>query len=229
MVNLITDKEYRLSTRKYLMRNDYELRREPQTNEPVMYFADKSSKTFGGKFLFEDDAEEIKAHPFFTGIVWDKLHEMRPPFEPELKSSDEAACTDYFDLEEDILGSGEDDSSSFVSAIQGLGPDITDFEAEKHLSPGHFARWKAMRCSSGGTAARNMARKLGNWKRPRDKMLRDPDVGRQVMRLRKNKGFAGYTWRRPKHFDVEENLERVKHYPRPPRASAELHGDGTRC
>jgi serine/threonine protein kinase len=35
-------------------------------------------------------------------------------------------------------------------------------------------------------------------KRPRDKMLRDKEVGRQVLELRKKGAFLGYTYRRPK-------------------------------
>lgn len=35
-------------------------------------------------------------------------------------------------------------------------------------------------------------------KRPRDKLLRDPVVGRQVMEIRKKGAFFGYTYRRPK-------------------------------
>ena len=35
-------------------------------------------------------------------------------------------------------------------------------------------------------------------KRPRDKILRDPVVGRKVMELRKKSAFFGYTYRRPK-------------------------------
>lgn len=41
-------------------------------------------------------------------------------------------------------------------------------------------------------------------KRPRDKMLRDPEVGRKVLELRKKGAFLGYTYRRPKPtFPVE--------------------------
>lgn len=41
-------------------------------------------------------------------------------------------------------------------------------------------------------------------KRPRDKMLRDPVVGRKCMELRKRNAFFGYTYRRPRGMGLEE-------------------------
>ena len=43
-------------------------------------------------------------------------------------------------------------------------------------------------------------------KRPRDKMLRDPTVGKQVMELRKRNAFLGYTYRRPKPLVIEQEV-----------------------
>ena len=40
-------------------------------------------------------------------------------------------------------------------------------------------------------------------KRPRDKLLRDPDVGREIMDIRKKNAFFGYTYRRPKQLFFE--------------------------
>ncbi|KAK4529974.1 hypothetical protein CCYA_CCYA03G0831 [Cyanidiococcus yangmingshanensis] len=45
-----------------------------------------------------DGLDELKKHPFFRGIDWNRLREMRPPFVPEL---DHAADTRYFDRFED--------------------------------------------------------------------------------------------------------------------------------
>ncbi len=41
-------------------------------------------------------AEEIKQHPFFEGIDWDKLYkrELKPPFVPETKSERDTANVD---------------------------------------------------------------------------------------------------------------------------------------
>jgi protein-serine/threonine kinase len=45
-------------------------------------------------------------------------------------------------------------------------------------------------------------------KRPRDKMLRDPGVGRKVMELRKRNAFFGYTYRRPDAVVLDHNGRR---------------------
>ncbi|KAK4498546.1 hypothetical protein PRZ48_011204 [Zasmidium cellare] len=54
-------------------------------------------------------------------------------------------------------------------------------------------------------------------KRPRDRMLRDPEVGRRVLELRKKGAFFGYTYRRPKVVElrVEERGMRVRRGVRP--------------
>lgn len=52
-----------------------------------------------GRFVFPYDAEDIKAHKWFRGVPWEKLHELDPPFVPLLRSIDD---TQYFDDEEPI-------------------------------------------------------------------------------------------------------------------------------
>lgn len=42
-------------------------------------------------------AEEIKAHPFFDGVQWDKLRDIRAPFKPNLSS---ALDVSYFPTDE---------------------------------------------------------------------------------------------------------------------------------
>jgi len=43
-----------------------------------------------------EDADEIKAHPFFRALVWDKVYarEMEPPFKPPITSEDDASLFD---------------------------------------------------------------------------------------------------------------------------------------
>jgi hypothetical protein len=45
-------------------------------------------------------------------------------------------------------------------------------------------------------------------KRPRDKLLRDPQVGRTVLEIRKKGAFVGYTYRRPR-FTLPELEDRI--------------------
>jgi hypothetical protein len=49
-----------------------------------------------------------------------------------------------------------------------------------------------------GLTAVKKGRQRKEKKRPRDKILRDPEVGRQVLEIRKKGAFVGYTYRRPR-------------------------------
>ena len=80
--------------------------------------------------------------------------------------------TKYFDDEADILSASDhlDSESREVGAEEGGGGDA----------------WAGVRAGK-------------ERKRPRDKVLRDPEVGRKALELRKKGAFVGYTWRRPRH------------------------------
>jgi hypothetical protein len=54
-------------------------------------------------------------------------------------------------------------------------------------------------------------------KRPRDKLLRDPEVGRTVLEIRKKGAFMGYTYRRPRLTlpELEERITRTTPMQRP--------------
>ena len=58
--------------------------------------------------LGANGAEEIKKHPFFKGIDWDKLRSKKAPFTPQLTGPTD---TRYFDTFED---DGEEEHSIFV-------------------------------------------------------------------------------------------------------------------
>lgn len=47
-----------------------------------------------------ESAAEIKAHPFFTGVDWDKIRECEPPFVPQLRSIIDTAYFPTEDLEQ---------------------------------------------------------------------------------------------------------------------------------
>jgi serine/threonine kinase 38 len=50
--------------------------------------------------LGRNGADEIKVHPFFEGIDWNKLKLMRPPYIPNVASEISAENFDKFDEEE---------------------------------------------------------------------------------------------------------------------------------
>ncbi|KAF2772515.1 kinase-like protein [Teratosphaeria nubilosa] len=176
MQGIITDKEVRLSSRQYRHSEARVGRRITATPSPL------------AKHVFPDGAEEIKSHPFFGGIPWSQVHLMQPPFVPRVK--EHQSITKYFEDEKDIA---TDESSGYMSIMERLD--------ENHLGRG-WAKWKAERMAEvhvqRGEMEERPQRVKKEKKRPRDKLLRDEEVGRKVMEMRKKGAFFGYTYRRPK-------------------------------
>jgi protein-serine/threonine kinase len=52
-----------------------------------------------GRSVYSYDAEDLKAHKWFRGIPWDRLHLITPPFVPQISSVED---THYFEEEEPI-------------------------------------------------------------------------------------------------------------------------------
>lgn len=149
---------------------------------------------------------------------------MKPPFVPKVKSWED---TKYFE-EDDPISDVDDASSitsnntakdppvtsptnpvspsMFENAVAAAGTlasspsGIETFEGmtvneiiadqNKKLQDAEMAKMRA--------EERKVKKKEKEKKRPRDKMLRDKEVGRQVLELRKKGAFFGYTYRRPK-------------------------------
>lgn len=66
----------------------------------------RTTHDFTDHFVFPYDAEDIKAHKWFKGVPWERLHELDPPFVPLLRSTDD---TQYFDDEEPITDLSDSD------------------------------------------------------------------------------------------------------------------------
>ena len=198
--SLLQEKEHRLSSKKYRL-NDYQpSRRMP--GQPGSKLADPYAQDYQGNYVYPDDAADIKGHHFFRRISWDRLHLTRPPFVPDVSGVDD---TKYFDEEEPIsdvddaasqsrtLGASDGDLSSTgpgtAYATQVDGPQVPH---EAYVNPTEGAQANAKKVMDRADAAR-----LRERKRPRDKVLRDKDVGRKALELRKKGAFLGYTYRRP--------------------------------
>jgi len=54
------------------------------------------------KRIGKNGVEEIKQHPFFKGINWNKIKELKPPFIPKVKSEFDCRYFEKFDIEEDF-------------------------------------------------------------------------------------------------------------------------------
>ncbi len=52
--------------------------------------------------LGKNGSEEIKSHPFFKGINWNKIKEMRPPFIPKLKNDHDIKYFEIFESNDDF-------------------------------------------------------------------------------------------------------------------------------
>ncbi|KAL7628676.1 hypothetical protein AAE478_000191 [Parahypoxylon ruwenzoriense] len=92
IVNLICEKERRLSSRRYRYRD-----MNPAPPSRSRYR--RGHQDWAGRSVYPHDAEEIKAHKWFRDIPWDRLHHISPPFIPQLEGCED---THYFDEEEPI-------------------------------------------------------------------------------------------------------------------------------
>jgi len=97
MNTLVCLKERRLSCKSY-RENESRGRQAPTRR--------KSKISPTAYFVHENDAEDIKQHPFFEGISWSNLHLTRPPFVPRILG--DQPITKYFESENEILGSSGD-------------------------------------------------------------------------------------------------------------------------
>ncbi|THX09961.1 kinase-like protein [Aureobasidium pullulans] len=82
-----------------------------------------------------NDAEEIKAHPFFSTIHWDSLHRSRPPFVPE--AVEDVAM--YFEPEDNLInGIG----TSYMSLRERADPKAKPWVNQQLMGP-YYERWVA--------------------------------------------------------------------------------------
>ncbi|KAI9738815.1 MAG: hypothetical protein M1834_008322 [Cirrosporium novae-zelandiae] len=213
ILHLLQDRENRLCSSAY-DQNDYTAY---YINRPPAHIfktrADRDAIDFQGFHVFPDDARDIKAHPFFRNLMWDKLHRARPPFVPRVKNWED---TKYFDDDDDEpISDIDSESSSEDGTIKGsyvqIPPSPGDDDDGDDASPLELAMArrerkrllemeKARLAACGKVARGDMICK----KRPRDRALRDEEVGRRVLQLRKRGAFMGYTWRRPSGWRIDE-------------------------
>ncbi|KAJ8112342.1 hypothetical protein OPT61_g5264 [Boeremia exigua] len=196
MMRLLDDRQNRLSCKRY-RENDWALR-----DKAIGTRRYRSLKATG-HIVVPNDAEDIKAHPFFRSIQWSTLHLTRPPFVPRVHGGQ--PITKYFDEEADIMSESDHlDSSSYeVAQIDGaIKLDRAEPLGEEESTP---TADPAVQQRNGSPPAYEQicrglqkVRRRKKEKRPRDKLLRDPEVGRVVLEIRKRGAFIGYTYRRPR-------------------------------
>lgn len=164
-----------------------------------------------GRYVFPDDAEDIKAHRWFKSVPWTRLHEINPPFVPHVHGPED---TRYFDESasiDDQTESGEaaptPSPQEIRSILRDFRPSIQDLATELVAEPYDTIKLRSIDQKIELTAQANetekdvlkhFVRMYGHKerKRPRDRVLRDEKTKDVAMAVRKQTAFLGYTWRR---------------------------------
>ncbi|EHK17563.1 uncharacterized protein TRIVIDRAFT_123748, partial [Trichoderma virens Gv29-8] len=193
---LIQDKEVRLCSKRYQMLDKH----QPGAAMPTDAY---------GRYVFPDDAEDIKAHRFFKSVPWDTLHNTAPPFVPHINSLED---THYFDESEPL-----DDRVESVAEKAGLTddevrwvlrefrPSIQNVAIRMIHTPydSGALRSRDLEIDSMGAfldeekeLLKRFMREYGRRvpKRPRDIILRDDSMKGMAMEVRKQSAFMGYAW-----------------------------------
>jgi protein-serine/threonine kinase len=193
--SIIQEKDQRLCSRRYKSRDTSSSMRRHQD--------------YAGRYVYPNDAEDIKAHKWFRDVQWDRLHLMTPPFIPNIKSMDD---THYFD-EEDPISDFSDSVSAPQPTVQQIAEALKPFNREIQIlatgfieRPHDSVRLKKVEKEIDQfvmreeekeylkTFVKTFGRK--ERKRPRDRLLRDRSIAPMVLELRKKGAFLGYTYRR---------------------------------
>lgn len=215
VMRLLNYKEERLSSKRY-RENDAVIQNNALRTRRVRNF-------HAGQIVFPNDAEDIKRHPFFRNIQWSTLHLTRPPFVPRVHGNQ--PITKYFDDEAEIMSASDHlDSSSYVHApaeCAHAGETTSPLPAVSRGNPHSVSPYTEL-AQKFDKAKDRMKRRKKEKKRPRDKLLRDPEVGRTVLEIRKKGAFVGYTYRRPRLTlpELEDKIARTAPLPRPSLVAA---------
>ncbi|CAE7015038.1 hypothetical protein CFE70_002609 [Pyrenophora teres f. teres 0-1] len=201
MMGLLEERQDRLSAKRY-RENDWVLRDKAAGTR-----RHRGSNT-SGHIVYPNDADDIKSHPFFRNIQWSSLHITRPPFVPRVHGGQ--PITKYFDDEAEIMSASDHLDSSSYEIREGLAVPVAVGE-ERTKPPLQPVTKPNENVTAHGVfrqSLENIKRRKREKKRPRDKLLRDPVVGRTVLEIRKKGAFVGYTYRRPR-FSLPELEERI--------------------
>ncbi|CAK7219619.1 hypothetical protein SCUCBS95973_003876 [Sporothrix curviconia] len=98
MAALVADRSRRLCSKRYQLKDAAiaELTKIADGGHTPSKdrFGLAAGRSMARQYVFPFDAEDIKAHKFFKGLPWERLHQMPPPFVPKIRSDDD---TQYFD------------------------------------------------------------------------------------------------------------------------------------
>lgn len=195
---IIQEKELRLCSRRYKSR---------ETTLGSM--SSRRNQDYAGRYVYPNDAEDIKAHKWFRDVQWDRIHLMPPPFIPSIRSMDD---THYFD-EEDPISDFSESVTTITPTVEQIADALRPFNREIQIlatgfieRPHDTARLKKVEKEIEQFAMRDEEKEYlkafvktygkKERKRPRDRLLRDTEIAPKILELRKKGAFLGYTYRR---------------------------------
>ncbi|KAH9243418.1 hypothetical protein K456DRAFT_1907487 [Colletotrichum gloeosporioides 23] len=179
------------------------------------------------QYVFPNDGSDIKRHPWFRGIKWSELRERTPQWLPLIRGDLDTRYFEEDEPISDWSESSSSGGQDGVDGNEAI-PDRIWLKLRRSLAacdyreehvvfvmkaikqPYDSTRLKQIdrdidECFSrlsydGKNGLKEYVRKYGQKerKRPRDMLLRDPDTKDEVMQLRKQTAFLGYSWRKPR-------------------------------
>jgi hypothetical protein len=140
MLSLIADKEYRLCSERYRMKDLI-----TSSSSSSSSGAGSKMRDFAGRYVFPYDAEDIKAHKWFRHIPWERLHELEPPLVPKLRSVDD---THYFDDGGSVSDGSESVAADDDAQVNDANDDAVERSPNMFLSPPacSIPGWSATAC-----------------------------------------------------------------------------------
>lgn len=214
--SLLQEREHRLCSKQYGI-NDFQNRTRPKSQLRAAH-ADEPPQDYQGHYVYPNDAVDIKAHPFFHDLSWDTLHLTQPPFIPDIRSE---ADTKYFD--DDEISDVDDGSSEqeLLEPLNSVGDSMVELLYKNEPNYSAPTRHQGQRMTmydkpnaqtgtNGSRIANEKCTRRKERKRPRDRVLRDKQVGRKVLEVRKRGAFLGYAYQRPATVMFDDERGRQK-------------------
>ncbi|KAF3899215.1 Serine/threonine-protein kinase cbk1 [Trichophyton interdigitale] len=167
---ILQKKDRRLSSQKYLL-NDYNS-------------SDRANKNYPGYYVYPDDATDIKDHAFFKNIEWEAIQYSRPPFVPKVRNWED---TRYFNV-------------AVMDRNDGTTEEILPDDAEvgnDNAAPNTKQNQQNPNAVENTSNVKKAAKKKGK-RKARDKILRDENMGKIALNIRKREAFLGYSYQRPR-------------------------------